>query len=337
MKAVLVGCGGISKAWMESVKTRTDVEMAGFVDIREDAAKKAAAAYGAPSAASGTDLDRILDSVKPDVVFDCTLPETHRDVTIAALKHGCHVLGEKPMAESMASARRMIEAANAANRTYAVMQNRRHLPSIRRLREFLDSGVIGRITTVHSDFFIGAHFGGFRDAMEHVLLLDMAVHTFDQARFIGHANPVSVSAHEWNPHGSWYRHGASAVAFFEMTEGLVYTYRGSWCSEGLNTPWEAEWRIVGEKGTVRWNGKDEILCEVVEGNDGFTRKTRKVDPPQTEWRSRTGHAGALDHMFDCIQKGTRPETVCTDNILSLAMVHGAIESASTRRQVTFTL
>ena len=52
-------------------------------------------------------------------------------------------------------------------------------------------------------------------------------------RLLTAADPVSVYCHEWNPAGSWYDHDASAVAFFEMSDGLVYTYRGSWCAEGL--------------------------------------------------------------------------------------------------------
>ena len=42
----------------------------------------------------------------------------------------------------------------------------------------------GRWERWASDFFLGVHFGGFRDKMQHVLLLDMAIHTFDAARFI---------------------------------------------------------------------------------------------------------------------------------------------------------
>ena len=76
----------------------------------------------------------------------------------------------------------MITAARAAGRLHAVIQNRRFLPGIRRIKAALP--LIGELTAVHVDFFIGAHFGGFRDQMQHVLLLDMAIHTFDAARWI---------------------------------------------------------------------------------------------------------------------------------------------------------
>src|SRR4030042_944212 len=147
------------------------------------------------------------------------------------------VLGEKPLADSMEHARQMVAAAHNSGKIFAVMQNRRYIEQTRRVRQFLASRVLGPLTTVNCDFYLGPHFGGFRDQMEHVLLMDMAIHTFDQARFMTGSDPSSVYCKEWNPPGSWYRHGASAVAIFDLrlpeTENeIVYTYRGSWCAEG---------------------------------------------------------------------------------------------------------
>ena len=65
----------------------------------------------------------------------------------------------------------MVAASMQANRLYAVTQTRRYDANIRRLRAFLESGAIGAITTLNADFYIGAHFGGFRDHMAHVLVL----------------------------------------------------------------------------------------------------------------------------------------------------------------------
>jgi predicted dehydrogenase len=91
---------------------------------------------------------------------------------------------------------------------------------------------------------MGPHFGGFRESMRHVLLLDMAIHTFDAARFLSGEDALAVYCHETNPRGTWYEHGASATAVFEMTNGVTFTYRGSWCAEGLGTGWGADWRII---------------------------------------------------------------------------------------------
>ena len=205
LRAVLVGCGGMSRAWLSAAAERSDVDIVGLVDIDEKNAQSRAEEYGLDGAHIGTDLKVVLGEADPDVVFDVTIPSAHTNVTVTALKHGCHVLGEKPLADSMANARRSLRAAQQAGKIYAVIQNRRYNPNIRRLRRLLAKKPLGQLTTVNCDFYIGAHFGGFRDRMEHVLLLDMAIHTFDQARLITGADPVSVYCQEWNPAGSWVR------------------------------------------------------------------------------------------------------------------------------------
>jgi predicted dehydrogenase len=236
----------------------------------------------------------------------------------------------------------MMAAAQEAGRFYAVVQNYRYNAGIRRLESFLASGQIGSPTTVHSDFYTGAHFGGFRDRMEHVLLLDMAIHTFDAARFVTGADPVSVYCHEWNPAGSWYDHGASAVAVFHMTDGIVYTYRGSWCAEGLNTTWAGEWRVIGEQGSVKWDGGEEFQAQVVTETGEFFSKWQEVEVPPHNGGARSGaqggdkvdgHASLIREFVRSVRTGAAPETICTDNIKSLAMVLGAVESAELGRSV----
>ena len=334
VRVVLVGCGGMSHRWMEVSKEHPQLELVGFVDMNEEAARAPAADYGAGDVAIDTDLQRVLDATRPDAVFDCTVPEAHAQITVTALQEGYHVLGEKPLADSMENARRSVAAAQAAGKIYAVIQNRRYDPNIRRLARTLRSGAIGPLTALNSDFYIGAHFGGFRDHMRHVLLLDMAIHTFDAARLLLEADPVAVYCREWNPAGSWYDHDASAVAVFEMSSGVVYTYRGSWCSEGLNTTWEADWRVIGQQGSITWDGAEGFRGETVAAAGDF-RSEMDVLPIEPAAASDRGgaHEGIIHEFVECVQNGGTPETVCTDNIKSLAMVFGAIESAESGRRV----
>ncbi|MGC9394395.1 MAG: Gfo/Idh/MocA family protein [Anaerolineae bacterium] len=337
VKALLVGCGGISRAWLNAIKAIPDVAMVGFVDLREEAARTRAEEFGWTDALVGTDVTAALEQIRPDVVFDCTVPEAHHDVTLTAVRHGCHVLGEKPLADTLAHAQAMVAAAQAAGKLYAVIQNRRYDANIRRLKHFLDSGALGRITTVNSDFYIGAHFGGFRDHMKHVLLVDMAIHTFDMARLLTGADAHAVYCYEWNPTGSWYDHDASAIATFEMSGGLVYSYRGSWCAEGLNTTWECAWRIIGEKGTVLWDGATDFKAQVIAGRGGFFSEWETIEVPSYENPDKTGgHGGVIREFVRCVQTGGMPETICTDNIKSLAMVFGAVESAESHTRIQIT-
>lgn len=338
LSALLVGCGAISRNWFEAISSLTDFSLAGLVDLRIEAAEQRAAEFGYQDALITTDLTAALKKTNPDILFDCTVPEAHVHVTTEALRHGCHVLSEKPMADSLENGLQMVATAQETGKVYAVMQNRRFDASARRLKNYLSSGEIGKVTTVNSDFFIGAHFGGFRDRMEHVLLVDMAIHTFDIARFLTGADPVGVYCKEWNPDGSWYDHDASAIAIFEMSDGSVYSYHGSWCAEGLNTSWESEWRVLGEKGSAKWDGGDRFEAQVVAETGGFFSDLRDVEMPPFADADKTGrHGGLIRDFVRCIRSGETPETVCTDNINSLAMVFGAVESAERGERITIDL
>jgi len=335
LKVVVAGCGGISDLWFKTLKELPDVSIVGLVDLYEAAAAKKQETYQLSGAKIGTDVEAMLRETKPDIVCDCTVPEARASVVLAALKHGGHVLSEKPMAASMDEARCLIDAAQKADRLFAIMQNRRYDPRIRALRNFLTSGAVGELTTLDGDFYIGAHFGGFRDKMQHVLLLDMAIHSFDQARVIMDADPVAVYCHEWNPHGSWYAHGASAIALFEMSNGIVYTYRGSWCAEGLNTSWECDWRAVATRGSVTWDGGDKFRAQAAEKGEGLIWKLKDlaVSIPATDATFGNGHAACIRDFIDCVRTKRVPETVCTENVKSLAMVFGAIESAQNGKRI----
>jgi predicted dehydrogenase len=344
-RVVIVGCGGISGGWFKAVVGRPDVEVVGLVDIRPESAQKRAEEFQLEHAVVGEDLNKVLRKTSPDVLFNCTVPEAHAATTLAALKRGCHVLCEKPLADTMSNARRMLRAARQAGKLFAIMQNRRFDPNIRRARAFLDSGALGELTTVQSNFFVGAHFGGFRDHMEHVLILDMAIHTFDAARFLTGANPAAVYCQEWNPQGSWYDRDASAVAVFEMAGGkpnaksnLIYMYQGSWCADGHPTTWEAQWRIIGKKGTLLWDGATGLSAQVVSKTGAFRSEVVDAPIPPAEASSEAnGHAWLIHDFLDCLRTGRTPDTIATNNIHSLAMVHGAIASAKKGRKVPIIL
>lgn len=339
LNAVLVGCGAMSKGWLEALtgqpSLRDRVAIAGLVDIDLGAAERRRAEFSLPDAEVGTDLEAMLAATKPDLLFDIALPSTRRGVVLSGLAHGCHVLTEKPMAASMAEAREIVAAARAAGKLHAVVQNRRFIPGVRRIRRMIETGALGELTALHADFFIGAHFGGFREEMQNVLLLDMAIHTLDAARFMADADPLAVYCVESNPKGSWYAHGAAANAIFEMGDDVTFTYRGSWVAEGGRTSWESAWRIVGTRGTLLWDGADRFDAHVLNGDTGFLRPVAELEvlPPPDEAQVH-GHASVINGFIDAIESGGQPETAGDDNIKSLAMVFGAIESARARARVS---
>ena len=66
------------------------------------------------------------------------------------------------------------------------------------------------------------------------------------------------------------------------------------------------------------------------------RQAGVVDPPATPPLEFSGHAGMIAEFVESLKNRSLPQTVCTDNIKSLAMVHAAIESAKTGQKVAIT-
>jgi predicted dehydrogenase len=336
-RAILVGAGGMGRAWGNNLKSHPDVEVVAWVDIRAEAAQAAAEQLELSPVYTGDDLGKAIAEAKADFVVDVTIPEAHHDVTLQALASGLPVIGEKPMADSMEHARAMVAASEKASKLYMVSQSRRYDSRLHAMRDLIVNNV-GDLGILNSDFYIGAHFGGFRDVMPHVLLLDMAIHTLDAARYLCGADPISVYCEEFNPPWSWYQQDASATALFEMTGGLRYTYRGSWCAEGKSTSWEGEWRAVGPKGTAVWDGHGAPTAEIVpdQSEQQFQAKTQAITADVLEG-APGGIAGSLRDFLNALATGQTPMGECHDNIKSLAMVFAAIESAGTGQRVKITV
>ncbi|KQS64152.1 oxidoreductase [Rhizobium sp. Leaf371] len=324
----------MAKGWLKALAAdpllRSRIEIVGLVDLDRATAEALAREFGLCDAAIGTDLPSMLEATQPQIVFDVVIPAARRAVVSAALAQGCHVLSEKPMATSLDEARELLDLARKAGRLHAIVQNRRFISGVRRMKRLVESGAIGALTAVHCDFFLAPHFGGFRDQMQNVLLLDMAIHTFDAARFVSGKVPLSVYCVETNPVGSWYAHGAAANAVFKLSDDAVFTYRGSWCAEGRRTSWESEWRLVGSKGMMTWDGEDMFDVTVSGHELGLLHGARALPMPDAADAAETlGHTSVLLDFIRAIETGGEPETIGHDNIKSLSMVFGAIESART--------
>jgi predicted dehydrogenase len=332
LKALLVGAGGMGQAWAKTLRDFEDVETIGWMDIRAGAAAEAIEKLQLTGPKPFDDLAKALAQTHPDFLVDVTIPEAHRDVTVTALRSGIPVLGEKPMADSLAAAREMVAASERAGKLYMVSQSRRYDGRVLAFRDAIRK-YAGDLGILCSDFFLGPHFGGFREEMPSPLLLDMAIHTFDNARQISGRDPVAVYCRQFNPAWSWFKGDASATALFEMTGGLQYIYNGSWCAQGLNTSWQSQWRAFGSMGAASWDGETDPIADRVTGTEGFMPPTQKASV-KADPNIAPGIAGSLREFVQALRTGQTPQGECHDNIKSLAMVFAAIESAQTGKRVT---
>ena len=331
LRVVQVGCGSIAAVWLQAAAQVSELELVACIDVNADAARARRDEF-APGAKVGTDAGAAIAELDPDIVFNCTLPEAHHAVTRAALRAGVHVLTEKPLAATLAQGRDLVDEAAKAQRLLAVAQNYRYRAAPRTVREVLASGLIGHVTTMTCDYFDALHFGNFRDTMEHPLLLEMAIHHFDLARFFGADEPARVDCCEWNPAGSWYRHGANAFATFQFASDLIFSYRGSWCAEGQATTGNGLWRFCGTKGTLVWDGAERITAEIVSRAGDFRSEVEmKTFPVHAVPGRDESHLSVIKEFVDCVRGGQLPETSAQDNVRSLAMVCAAIADVKARR------
>ena len=150
--AVLVGFGAMSKAWLDAAGRIDGLSIVGLVDLDLDRARSRAAEFHLDRAATGASLDAMLESRRADVVFDVVVPAARASLARSAFVRGCHLLSEKPLAGSLEDARAVVAAAREADRVHAVVQNRRYHPGVRRIRQFLNSDALGRLSSIHCDF-----------------------------------------------------------------------------------------------------------------------------------------------------------------------------------------
>ncbi|WP_216843767.1 Gfo/Idh/MocA family protein [Phytoactinopolyspora alkaliphila] len=317
---IQVGAGAMGLAWLRTIAESPDAEVVGLVDLDIDVARRSAETAGLPDLPTATSLAALADTVAADAVVNVTIPEAHHPVNLEAMSAGFPVLCEKPIAPTVAGALSMVAASEATGRLLMISQSRRYFAGFAELRRLVESlGVVGTVTC---EFFKAPHFGGFRERMAHPLLVDMAIHHFDAARHLVGQEPVAVYCQAYNPPWSWYDGDAAATAVFEFSGGAQFVYTGSWCSPGYETSWNGRWRISAQTGSALWDGDGSPTVDMP-GRTGTAGEARRA-PAVPEQIS-----GALAEFVHALRTGTTPSGEAHGNVLSLAMVESAVQSALT--------
>jgi predicted dehydrogenase len=322
LRLVQVGAGGMGKAWLDTIAANPDVELVGLVDLNTDVAREALAERGLAGVAVGTSVSHVAAATGAQAVVNVTVPAAHHSVNVEAMFAGLPVLCEKPAAPSVAEALSLAASAKASGQLLMISQSRRYFNSLAQLKAV--AGELGDIGIITTDFFKAPHFGGFREDMDHVLLVDMAIHAFDAVRYLTGQDPVSVYCEEFNPSWSWFRADAAATAIFEFAGGLRYVYCGSWCADGRETSWNGSWRVNGALGTALWDG--EHALEVATVADVIVQVPAPMDGAEEI-------AGSLAEFVAAVRTGVVPSGEIHANVHSLAMVEAAVLSAETGGRV----
>ena len=327
MRLIQVGLGGFGRSWSLLALNADGIELTAAVDPDPAARGRAAAELGLPATSILADVDEGLAGSDADAVLVVTPPETHRAVVERALAADRHVLVEKPLATSLADAHALAVAAERAGRVLMVSQNYRFRRPARAAQAVVRGGELGEVTAVTIRFRRDTRTlwppDNFRYAMRHPVVVDMGIHHADLLRALTGREVVQIFARGWRVPDSPYRHDPAVAVVMALDNGATVLYEGDWAPHDRDTSWNGEWDIVGERGRWRWTGgeADPTTGEVVVERWG--ESAQPVEQPELPQVDRLG---TLAGFRAAVEGGSEPETSARDNVKSLAIVLGAVES-----------
>jgi predicted dehydrogenase len=332
MRIIQIGAGFWGTGWARAIHEFEDTELAAVVDVCPEALARACDPVQLPRGRRFSRLADALDGVEADAALVVVPPEVHAEVAIECLEAGLDVLVEKPFAPSVDEAVAIVRRAEELGRTIMVTQSFRFKRGPQTVRKLIREGVVGAIEAVDVRFSKAPPFEGFRVEMDEPLIIDMAIHHFDFIRGILGLEPSRVRANSFNPSWSWFRGNAAAFVEFETAEGAHVAYSGSWVSRSRETSWDGSWEIQGSEGSIIW-GHNRVEYRPSPANFGLTvyskdmleRGDGVMDVPLVALHAEE-RQGTLREFTTARREGRVPQASGRDNLRSLALVYGAVES-----------
>jgi len=184
VRLAVLGAGLIGRRHVAHILASPEAELAAIVDP-SPAGKAFAETVGA---AWHADFAALFAAGKPDGVIIATPNQLHVAHGLQAVAAGLPALIEKPLADDIEGAERIVAAAEKASVPILTGHHRRHNPMIRRAKAIIDEGRLGRIVAVHASFWLMKpddyfDIGWHREAGAGPVLLNM-IHDIDLLRHL---------------------------------------------------------------------------------------------------------------------------------------------------------
>lgn len=187
MRLGIVGAGWIAEQHVKTLRQFDGVEVVAVCDLDQGRAAQLAG-----QGKAYTDWRQLIAREKPDAVFVCTPPMSHREVAVTALEQGLHVYLEKPIARGLGDARAIVDAAVRSRGVCAIGYQWRGVEVLDDLRQAISAQEVGLLVAVSTGptksrpWFLDKAEGGGN-------LLERASHSIDLERAIG-GEVVAVQA-----------------------------------------------------------------------------------------------------------------------------------------------
>jgi 1,5-anhydro-D-fructose reductase (1,5-anhydro-D-mannitol-forming) len=304
-----------------------------------------------------TDYREMIASASVDAVNDFTTHGMHHLVGAEAIRHGKHLLSQKPLAVTIKASRRLVEQAAKAGITFGVFENARQRLLARQWRWAFAKGplgvpkmaLLGNVGTWWApDRIVAETPWRHRMAEGGGISLDLGVHQFDMVRQVcGEVRSVTARTAVTEP-TRFTRDAAGAVidqiacdaddtfyASFETEGGCTGTLFGSWSGAGTNTVLGNGPTFYGDGGRV--SGDQIHLRDRSEGGALGELYEREADA-ETKERDRplgltNEFAIAQLDWLRAIEAGCQPETSGEEGLIDLACAYAIVESARAGREV----
>ena len=266
--------------------------------------------------------EALINDPEIDVIYNSLPNHLHAEWSIKALRAGKHVLCEKPFALSLAEADAMISASRKTGKVLAEAFMYRHHPQTLKVKEMVDSGMLGELQAVKGVFtFTLKRENDIRSKKETGggSIWDVGCYPISFARTIINLEPTEVFG--WQIMGA----GGADVSFFGQIRFPNEVY--SQFDSGFQSPFRAQVEIIGSKGTLNIPepfkpGRDEKIY--------LTRAehTETIKIPGSEL-----YIGEVEDMADAILLGKAPRISLADSRNNTAVILALIKSAKTGKPV----
>ncbi|SHH54074.1 NAD-dependent epimerase/dehydratase family protein [Cognatishimia maritima] len=195
IRTAIIGAGYIADWHAEALKLTAGAELVAVCDRSKGAADGFAERYGL---VAFHDLDELIAAKVCDAVHILTPPDSHAALATKCLSAGMHCFVEKPVALSLADTKKIVEASEKHEKTFAAGHNFLGLPSYERLQTLVTTGDLGRITSAEVNWHFplaplrSGPFGLWLLKEPKNLLLELGPHLFAFAQDL--FGPVEVEA-----------------------------------------------------------------------------------------------------------------------------------------------
>ena len=342
-KVIQVGTGGRGRSWCASIVPPNIkdelVEVVAAVDLNPEVLIHAQEGLGVPADRCYTDMKKAFEENEADFCTGVVPPAFHEDVVDMALRHGMHILSEKPIADTLLSACRIAEKVAQAGVKMGVTMSHRFDQDKTTLREELRSGDHGVI-----DYVVGRHTNDmrefndwgavFRHQMVDPLMIEGAVHHLDIIADLIGSKCETIFATTWNPQWGTYGGDSQGLVTMSFESGAKATYEGAytnavgfngWSKEYVRVECENTTLIMAHREVRRFRHQPEERVFSARENEGEV-------VPLLEQRKWTD-AWLVEKFVHWLDGGEPMETNLEDNLQSVALIFSAIESSRTGHPV----